>query len=264
MPPGRKRIYPLGTTLAQKILIDLKKRSGKAPCSEVRLTEILRSSYRLSPGSPPCPLQDVSISEIAPPKRAARALKNMKIMTVGQLLAAPIEALMSQWSFGKLSISAMQASLYQLLFPTKRSRDASPVSYSSFQEMVTSFIGSVIQKDRTTVVLIERLGLEGRRTTLAALGARFGITRERVRQIEAGGLEILASPPNRRKLHRFWDEVWAILKTWVKPYPADRLAESIRKRFGWKEAPNVKPLCRILKLHPNIAIDGDGNVAMKR
>lgn len=264
MPPGRKRIYPRGTTLAQKILMDLKKQPGGPPCSEAGLGEILRSPYRLRPGTPSCPLKDVSVWEIAPPKRAARALRKINITTVGQLLATPIETLMSQWSFGKLSIGVVQNALCQLLFPAETGQDTSPVNYSSFETMVISFTDLVVPKHRTAIVLIERLALRGKPTTLATLGMRFGITRERIRQIEVGGFKILASPPNRRKLRRFWEEVWAILEPAAEPYPVFRIAEGLRNRFGWELVPPAKPLARILKCHPDITIDRQNNVSIKR
>ncbi len=264
MPPGRKRIYPLGTTLAQKILMDLKKQTGQAPCSEAKLAEILRSPYHLSPGTPSCPLEDVSVWEIAPPKRADRALRNIKITTLGQLLATPIETLMSQWSFGKLSIGIIQDALCQLLFPAKAGEDSSPVDYSSFEKMLISFTDLVVPKHRTAIVLIERLGLRGKSTTLATLGMRFGITRERIRQIEASGFNTFVSPPNRRKLRRFWEEVWAILEPADAPCPVFRIAEDLRDRFGWEEVPPAKPLARILRLHPEITVDRQNNASIER
>lgn len=261
MPPGRKRIYPRGTTLAQKILMDLKNQPGGPPCSEAGLTEILRSLYRLRPGTPGYPLKDVSVWEIAPPMRAARALRKINITTVGQLLATPIETLMSQWSFGRLSMAAIQDALCRLLFPAEAGQ---PVNYSSFETMVISFTELVVPKHRTAIVLIERLALRGKSTTLATLGMRFGITRERIRQIEVGGFKILASPPNQRKLRRFWEEVWAILEPAAEPYSVFSIAESLRNRFGWEKVPPAKPLARILECHPDITIDRQNNVSIKR
>jgi len=258
MRVGRKRIYPLGTTLAQKILTDLKKQPGNLSCSKAKLAEILRSPYRPSPGTVTCPLKDVSVWEIAPPPRAARTLRNLNIKTVGQLLATSIEDLMSQWSFGRLSIANVQDALCRLLLQAGPAEDQSPMSYSSFESMVVSYTELVVPNRRAAIIAIERLGLYGKPATLVTLGMRFGITRERIRQIEADGIGILASPPNWKRLYRFWEEVWAMLQPAGKPYPLVRLAESIRKRFGWEEAPPIKPLVHILQLHPNVAIVDDG------
>ena len=61
--------------------------------------------------------------------------------------------------------------------------------------------------DRARDVLISRYGL-GKSTdklTLDAIGKKYGITRERVRQIEAKALRKLRHPTRSRKLKNFLD-----------------------------------------------------------
>jgi RNA polymerase primary sigma factor len=69
-------------------------------------------------------------------------------------------------------------------------------------------INEVLQalSDREARVLKMRFGLEGQRPmTLEEVGKKFGVTRERIRQIEAKALRKLKHPSRRKKLQDFLD-----------------------------------------------------------
>ena len=61
--------------------------------------------------------------------------------------------------------------------------------------------------DRSRRVLTDRFGLsaKGDKRTLDAIGQEYGITRERVRQIEAKALRKLRHPSRSEKLRSFLD-----------------------------------------------------------
>jgi RNA polymerase primary sigma factor len=82
---------------------------------------------------------------------------------------------------------------------------ASPYDATS-KRLLKENINEVLQalSDRESKVLKMRFGLEGQRPmTLEEVGKKFGVTRERIRQIEAKALRKLKHPSRRKKLQDF-------------------------------------------------------------
>jgi RNA polymerase primary sigma factor len=67
---------------------------------------------------------------------------------------------------------------------------------------VNDVLDSISQRERRVLQL--RFGLEdGRSRTLEEVGREFGVTRERIRQIEAKALRKLRHPTRSKKLRAF-------------------------------------------------------------
>ena len=83
----------------------------------------------------------------------------------------------------------------------------SPVEAAS-NNLLKSHVGLVLESlnHREQRVLQLRFGLEdGRSRTLEEVGREFGVTRERIRQIEAKALRKLRHPTRSKKLRDFMD-----------------------------------------------------------
>lgn len=81
---------------------------------------------------------------------------------------------------------------------------ADAASYQLLREQVGSVLGTL--NDREKRVLQLRFGLDdGRGRTLEEVGREFGVTRERIRQIEAKALRKLRHPTRSKKLRDFLD-----------------------------------------------------------
>ncbi|HQM15719.1 MAG TPA: RNA polymerase sigma factor RpoD [Candidatus Woesebacteria bacterium] len=84
-------------------------------------------------------------------------------------------------------------------------KQESPYDTTS-REMLRENIEEVLQalSDREALVLKMRFGLSGNKMmTLEEVGCKFGVTRERIRQIEAKALRKLKHPSRRKKLQDF-------------------------------------------------------------
>jgi len=84
-------------------------------------------------------------------------------------------------------------------------KQASPYDSTS-KQMLAENVEEVLKalSDREAKVLRMRFGLAGNRTmTLEEVGKEFGVTRERIRQIEAKALRKLKHPSRRKKLQDF-------------------------------------------------------------
>lgn len=76
---------------------------------------------------------------------------------------------------------------------------AEAASHQLLKEQVEDVLGSLTQRERKVLQL--RFGLDdGRSRTLEEVGREFGVTRERIRQIEAKALRKLRHPSRSRKL----------------------------------------------------------------
>ena len=77
-----------------------------------------------------------------------------------------------------------------------------PASYQLLKEQVEDVLDTLNLRERRVLQL--RFGLEdGRSRTLEEVGKEFGVTRERIRQIEAKALRKLRHPSRSKKLRDF-------------------------------------------------------------
>ena len=83
------------------------------------------------------------------------------------------------------------------------------IGYTDFDEMLKDEISQVLETltEREEKVIRLRFGLEdGKSRTLEEVGQMFGVTRERIRQIEAKALRKLRHPSRSRKLKDYMVE----------------------------------------------------------
>ena len=81
---------------------------------------------------------------------------------------------------------------------------AEAASFMLLKEQLSEVLDTLTERERKVLVL--RFGIEdGRARTLEEVGQSFGVTRERIRQIEAKAIRKLKHPSRSKKLKDFLD-----------------------------------------------------------
>jgi hypothetical protein len=201
---------------------------------------------------PPIALDRIPISQ-----RAITVCNRIGIMTLHQLLLTSATRLLDEPGFGIGTLRNVHSSVRRFfLEPADKARR---IDYASFDAMVRSFVDvalhprvtnlAFVRNPRNKQIVLERLGLGLPRTpTLRELGARHGISKERVRQIVSVSRSIMRSEMALPLLGRFWETVdmraghGASHKGW------EPLAIFLRSRFSWKETPSAHVLAGLCSL----------------
>lgn len=99
------------------------------------------------------------------------------------------------------------------------------------QAIFHSILDSLAEKERT--VISRRIGLTGERETLQEIGDTYGITRERVRQIEDVGIKKIGRIMRSSPLMRIQESGEKMLKLHGGVMTRDRLISAIIADIGF-------------------------------
>ena len=98
------------------------------------------------------------------------------------------------------------------------------------QDTFETILSSLVEKERS--VIIRRIGLKGERETLQEIGDTYGITRERVRQIEDVGIKKIGRIMRTSPLMRIQESGEKILQMHGGIMTRDRLVSAIIADIG--------------------------------
>lgn len=105
---------------------------------------------------------------------------------------------------------------------SKPTKGRSVLSFDS-AALVKKLLAEVPERAREVLVFRFGLGTSATRETLEAIGERWGITRERVRQIEASGIEAIRNGATFRTTEAAFEELRAYIEAQGSVVPEDAL-----------------------------------------
>ncbi len=109
---------------------------------------------------------------------------------------------------------------------SSKTRSAVKPSFDS-SVLAKKLLGEVSERAREVLTLRFGLGTKSERETLEAIGERWGITRERVRQIEAAAIEAVRSSKAFKDATSAFDELCAYVESQGAILPEDHLLEGL-------------------------------------
>ena len=129
-------------------------------------------------------VRQAPLSEVDLPTRMRTFVAERKLSTIGELLDLSYDTLREQPNLGRKSLNDTLDAFVDYVQELQN-----PVEHKTFLELWRAQL--VALKPMHRLILSRRSGLQGPKETLEQLGAMLGISRERVRQVEAHMLERL-------------------------------------------------------------------------
>lgn len=197
-----------------------------------------------------------------------------RVRSLADLLDLSERAIVLELGFSGAAVKAVKACWLLreefLWLSAVRDGQLSAVQPSGLLDEVRSALCASLprtQRGETNVrVLLRRLGLEnGIPMTLEETGTPFGITRERVRQIEAKTVKALDLASFMDELISLRIDVYCIVASHGWGMPMEQLARALAEERGWFEAPTTSALKSISDCLPECTPDsGEGFVLLSR
>lgn len=132
-------------------------------------------------------LEGVSVDAVIQDVRARNAFRELGMTTALAAIRVTPERLMSVRNAGRKTVSKSAAEIESAVASLGTQPESVPLTAKDVERYVTKHLLSQVS-DRERRVLIERHGLwDGQRETLEDIGGEFGVTRERIRQLQVKG-----------------------------------------------------------------------------
>ncbi len=191
----------------------------------------------------------MKLSDLVFSTRTANVLDNLGIETIGDVLLTSGAYLLQQKNFGRNCLQELRNVVRSICLGDNEEDDSYHIDYSSYDEMMITYIGRCVKKERDQKLLLQRLCFsDGKVPTLEPLGQQFEITRERARQILKKGMAKLRVKVNIDKLDFFWRKLDQLVAQGGGLIRLETLSTVLQNEFDWPIAPYPLALGQFLLL----------------
>lgn len=179
----------------------------------------------------------------------ARITERTVVQKLG-ISAAALRAIHYLWQLQERAVSIAESARAGL--PTKAYGDFARLAEGYLELAVAKICGGSLGHERAPQcrqLLRARLRMiDGRKWTLSELGQRYGVTGERIRQMESRLLAVLKSPETRGHLDYLWHLLDHLLVTGGGVRYLSELCVSLRDIHGWPHLPSEEALASVMEL----------------
>jgi len=204
---------------------------------------------------------DTAVEYLRLPKRASRGIRDAGIERLGQLLLTPYKDLLGASNFGEGSLAKTQEVVAGFLRNSLDLGCRPKVDYSSPGVFLASLVSPVLTNKRQRRIFLLRAGWDGAPRTLEELGQEYGVTRERIRQIDKAAEKKLTSWLAGSALSPLRDFIVGLLKERGPLLTFSSICRELQRTHDWDSALNPKAIERLLPAFPGLKHVGKKFVA---
>jgi hypothetical protein len=225
--------------------------SGR-PLSGIRADQ-LHASYRAG----------VAISHLCRRSEREQVLTAAGIRSLGELLLTPHGRLRGPGKLTSARLVWLRNLVKEFLCgpPEHVPRE---VDYSTAEDFLVSLLAPVLTDGRQRRVFLDRIGWRGPRPTLAALGEEYGVSRERIRQIQKDAQRKLMHWRAEIALAPLYDFVCSLLSEHSRPLSIAFICQRLQDQYKWPRPIRRAALKKLLPAFPDLKLVGEEHVVIAK
>ena len=187
------------------------------------------------------------VASLGLPARANQASKSLGVVSLGELLLTSTDKFTDLQNCGISTLESARNTIEGVLL---QQVPAITLDTSSCVLFLESVFRPVLPDSRMRDILCARIGIDGEELTLKEVGSCYGITRERVRQLEKKAHERLLSLDSQMRLVPLRDLLRHTLSVLNGAASFEAFAKAMASQLLWATAPPLRVVETLFSIFP--------------